>query len=255
MANVLENGVGVVDKDKSGPFTFGSWENSIGLGGINGMLDPGGIFQPPPNPATGAMPYLNQIGNMLPQYFNSYMNMGQWAAPQLQQQYDMMLKGGGALQGQYGSMINDPSGVMNKIGAGYQQSPGFKFQTDQALGAANRAAAAGGMLGTPMEQQGIAGTVNNLANQDYYNYLNHALSMYSQGLGGMQGMYNTGINGLNNMYNTGYNASKSLGEDLANTLNSQAQLAYSGQSDVNQGRFGMLGSMGGAIGGIVGALL
>lgn len=228
--STLQNGFGVVDKDNSGPFTFGSWENSIGLGGINGMLDPGGIFQPPPNPANSAMPYLNQIAGMLPQYFQPWINAGQQALPQLQQQY--------------GQLLNNPGGVMNNIGAGFHQSPGYQFQTQQALNAANRAAAAGGMVGSPEEQQNIATTVNGLANQDYYNYLNHGMSMYGMGL-----------QGEGNLAQMGYGASANLGDDLASSLMSQAQLAYSGQSDVNQGRFGMLGNVMGAGGGLLAALL
>lgn len=214
----------------SGPFTAGSFENSLGFGGINKFFDPGGIFQPPPNPADSAMPYLNQISGMLPQYFQPWMSAGQQALPQLQQQY--------------GQLLNNPTGVMNGIGSTFHQSPGYQWQTNQALGAANRASAAGGMLGSPAEQQSIAGTVNQMANQDYYNYLNHGMQMYGMGLQGQQGLAQMG-----------YGASANLGDDLASTLMSQAQLAYSGQSDVNQGRFGMLGSVMGAGGGLLASLL
>lgn len=216
--------------NNSGPFTWGSIKNSLGFGGINNFFDPGGIFQPPPNPADSAMPYLNQIAGMLPQYFQPWINAGAQQLPQLQNAYSQMM--------------NDPTGVMNKMGANFQQSPGYQFQTNQALGAANRAAAAGGMLGSPAEQQQIAGTVNQLANQDYYNYLNHGMAMMGQGLQGAQGIAQMG-----------YGASANLGDDLANALMSQANLAYAGQADVNQGRFGMLGNLMGAGAGLLGAFL
>lgn len=176
------------------------------------------------NPADSAMPYMNQISQMLPGYFNPWINAGKAMLPQLQQQY--------------GQLVNNPGGVMNRIGAGFQQSPGYQFQTQQALNAANRAAAAGGMAGSPMEQQSIAGTVNQLANQDYYNYLNHGMSLYGQGL-----------NGMNDMSHMGLQASSNLGEDLASALMSQAQLAYAGQANQNQFMGGSMGGIGGLISG------
>jgi hypothetical protein len=239
----------------SGPFTTGSFENSLGFGGLNNFFDPGGIFQPPPNPADGAMPYLNQIGGMLPQYFQPWMNAGKQALPQLQQQYGSLLGQGSQLQNEYGQMASDPTGVMNRMGSTFQQSPGYQFQANQAMGAANRAASAGGMIGTPAEQQSIASTVGGLANQDYYNYLNHGMSMMGQGLQGASNLYGMGLQGEQQLAGMGYDASKSLGEDLSSALMSQAQLAYSGQSDVNQGRFGMLGSVMGAGGGLLAGLL
>lgn len=215
---------------KTGPMTWDSIKNSLGFGGIDNFFDPGGLFQPPPNPADNAMPYLDQIAGMLPQYFQPWINAGQQALPTLQQQYEQLL--------------NNPGAMVNNIGADFQQSPGYQFQTQQALNAANRAAAAGGTLGTPMHQQNAATVVNGLANQDYYNWLNRAM-----------GMYGMGVQGQGNLANMGYGASSALGENLANALQSQAQLAYSGQADQNQGRFGMLGQAGGLIGGIIGALI
>jgi len=209
--------------NNSGPFTQQSFENAFGANGINGIFDPGGVFSPPPNAANSAMPYLNQAMLQLPSYFQTYINAGNQMMPQLQQQY--------------GQLLNNPGSVMNKIGSGFQQSPGYQWQTNQALGAANRAASAGGMLGSPAEQQSIAGTVNGLANQDYYNYLNHAMSMYGMGLQGAQ-----------NMYGIGYDASKNLGEDMSNLGMSQANLTYAGQANQNQGRFGMLGDVMGLVG-------
>lgn len=173
------------------------------------------------NPANAGMPYLNQIS----QYFQPYWNAGNQAL--------------GALQGQYGQLLNNPGAVMNRMGQGFQQSPGYQFQVNQALGAANRAGAAGGMAGSPMEQQNIAGTVNQMANQDYYNYLNHVTGLYGQGLQGEQGIAGMGLN---------------AGEDLAQALMSQAQMAYSGMANQNQMTGGMFGGIGSMLGAGLGAL-
>lgn len=198
-------------------------KNSFGAGGIESFFDPAGIFQTPPNPADAGMGYLNQATQQLPGYFQPYMNAGQSFLPQL--------------QSQYGQLMSNPGGALNRMGANFQQSPGYQWDVNQALGAANRAAAAGGMLGSPQEQQNIAGTVNQMANQDYYNWMNHAMSMY-----------NTGLQGAQNMYGIGYDASKNLGEDLANIYQSQAQLGYAGQANQNQASQGMLGNVLGAAG-------
>jgi hypothetical protein len=219
--------------DLSGGGSSGfNFNNAMGWGGIGDLLGAGmmgyGMSQYQ-NPANAGMGYLNQATQQLPGYFNPYIQAGQKMAPQLQQQY--------------GQLMNNPGGVMNRIGAGFQQSPGYQFQVNQAMGAANRAASAGGMLGSPMEQQNIAGTVNGLANQDYYNYLNHGMSMYD-----------TGLQGAQSMYGMGYDASKNLGEDMTNLGMSQAQLAYAGMANQNQQQQGSLGGIDGLLGGAASAI-
>lgn len=202
------------------PGTLGMFSSMFGGGGGGGG---GGKFH---NPADAAMPYLNQIGQQIPQYFNPYINAGNQALPSLQQQY--------------GQLLNNPGGVMNGIGAGFHQSPGYQFQTQQAMGAANRAASAGGMLGSPAEQQSIAGTVNGMANQDYYNYLDHGMNMYGMGLQGMGDMAHMGLS-----------ASNGLSDDLMSQYLSQANLAYSGAADQNMNQSGGGGGGGGSrMGGI-----
>jgi hypothetical protein len=90
------------------------------------------------------------------------------------------------LQGQYGQLMNDPGGKYNQIGESFQQSPGFKFAMQQAMNAQNHAAAAGGMAGSPMHEQMAQQTATDLANQDYYNYMQGATGLYGQGLNGQQ---------------------------------------------------------------------
>lgn len=180
------------------------------------------------NPASHAMGYLNQIPGYLNQYLSPYINAGQNALPILQNQY---------------SQLMNPN-FINQFGQGFQQSPGFNFQVNQATNAANRAAAAGGMLGSPEEQQNLATTVNGLANQDYYNWLQHAMGAYGMGLQGEQG--------INQM---GFNASNNMAENLSNALMSQANLSYAGQANQNEMMGGLLGAGLGALGSIGGAFL
>lgn len=184
----------------------------------------------PPNAADSGMPYLNNIEGDTGKYLNPYIQGGQQAY--------------GTLQQQYGQLLNDPTGIMNKIGKTYQQSPGYQWQVNQALGAANRASAAGGMAGSPQEQQNIAGTVNQMANQDYYNYVNHGLGLYQQGL--------QGEGGLNQM---GFGASGQMADYLGNRDEEQAQLAYAGQANQNQAQQGQQGAILGGIGSALGGIL
>lgn len=179
------------------------------------------IFGSKSNPANAAMPYLNQIGPTMSPYYQPYINQGQQSL--------------GMLSQQYGEDITNPGGVMSSIGAGYQASPGYEWQVQQGTEAGNNAAAAGGYVGTPMHQQQQSEMEQGIANQDYYNYLNHALGIYK---GGLQGE-----SGLNQM---GYNASNELAQSLAQALMSQAGLAYSGQENQNQSQRGLLGGLVGA---------
>lgn len=176
------------------------------------------------NPANKASGYLDQIPETLRPYFEPYAKAGQDTIP--------------TLQNEYNKMLGDPGEFLKKIGAGYNESPGYKFMRDQGLVGINNAAAAGGMLGTPQHQQQSGELATNLANQDFYNYLSNALKSYMGGLQGTQ-----------DMFHTGYQAGSNYGEDLAQALMSKANLAYSGQQNQNNFRGGLVQSLAGMAGG------
>lgn len=195
---------------------FGDIGDFLGGGGFLGNLLGGG------NDAAGdANQYYKQIPDILKQYLGPYADRGNQVFP--------------GLQNQYNQLMNDPGALMNKFGQGYHQSPGYQFQVNQATGAANNAASAGGMLGSPQHQQNTANMVNNLANQDYNQYLGNALNMYGRGLSGEQGIYNTGAQ-----------VSGNLGENLANSLMNQGNLAYSNANNKNQSAQQLMGMLLGA---------
>ena len=168
------------------------------------------------NPADAAQPYLNQIPGTITPYYQPYIDNGQNAM--------------GTLNNQYSGMISNPGGMVNQIGSSYQQSPGYQWQLDQGEESINNAAAAGGYVGTPQHQQQAASLAENLANQDYQQYLNHALNMYGQGISGYQGFNSQG-----------YNASNELASGLAQALMAQANLAYSGAANSGQKKGGLIG--------------
>lgn len=163
------------------------------------------------DPSKAAMPYYSQIPGQTAQYQQPYFNAGTQALPQLQNQYQ------GAL--------DNPGGKVNEIGQNYQQSPGFQFALQQALGAGDHAAAAGGMAGSPEHQQRSMQMATDIGNQDYNNWMNHALGMYGQGLSGEQNLAGMGQSSGNNM-----------ADMISNSLSQQGQLAYTGQQNRNQQR-------------------
>lgn len=158
----------------------------------------------------GASPqsYLQQIPGQITPYYQPYMDAGTGAMTNL--------------QGQYGQLINDPGAKFNQIGQSFQQSPGFDWQMQQALQGANHAAAAGGMAGSPEHEQQNEQTANNLANQDYYNYMDHVMPMYTEGLHGEQ-----------DLMHQGYNATQSLTDQIAQELSAQSALAYKQNASKN----------------------
>lgn len=198
--------------------------NQMGMASGIGSLGAGllGMLFPSQNPASAAMPYLNQIGSAN-QYLAPWQQAGTGALS--------------TLQGQYGNLLSNPSGVMNAIGANYHQSPGFQFALQQALQGANHGAAAGGMAGSAANQQQNMGVATQMGNQDYYNYMQNALGLYGQGLQGEQGLANTGMEAGNNM-----------ASNLAQMLSAQAQLAYAGQEGQNQNQSSNFGNIMSGIG-------
>lgn len=210
------------------------WKTGLGsLGQIAGGLF--GMNQA--NPADAAMPYLNQAQSYLGAipgqaagYMQPYMQAGQNAI--------------GQLQPQYGQLVNDPASKMNQFGSSFQQSPGYEWMRDQALGGASNAAAAGGMAGSPQHQQFASQIANQYANQDYYNYLQHVM-----------GLYGTGLSGFGNFANMGQQSAGQLSNLMAQIAQAQAQneqskaeLAYGGQGAQNQQQgFGFGDILGGAL--------
>lgn len=196
--------MGFLDILKDNPVT-----SSVTGGGIFGLP---ALFGGRKNPAKEGMGYLDEMSRILPQYFKPYMDVGQRTIPGLEDAFKKML---------------NPGALIGEIGKGFHESPGFQFMKNQGMGAANNAAAAGGMLGTPSHQQESAQMVENLANQDFYNYLNKALGVYGQGTSLGQ-----------NLFQTGANASMGLGQDLASIMGAKGNMAFEGQKFMNNQKAG-----------------
>jgi hypothetical protein len=208
--------------------------------GLGGLLAP--MFGTMGNPMEAANPYMNQANAYLKktpgyvqQYLDPYANAGKQAM--------------GTLQGQYRNLLSDPNSMLAKMGAGYQQSPGYQYNVDQATQASNNAAAAGGFIGSPQQQQQLAQQIGGIASQDYNQYLNNVMGLYGQGLQGMGGINQMG-------YGAAQGATGTLADMLkaqAQNAQSQAELAYSNQANKNEEQGGMFSGLGGLLGGVLGS--
>lgn len=170
--------------------------------------------------------------NMLNEYYGPWREAGLRALPTMEEQMMMLLY--------------SPEAINQMMGSTYEQSPGYDYQMQESMNAANSAAAAGGMLGTPSHQNTAMTQSQNIANQDYWQYVNHLTDLYTKGLG-----IGTDINQM------GYNASSAMAQDLSRFMAAQTGLtaqagAYDAQS-MNQMWSALGAGLGFAFGGPAGA--
>jgi hypothetical protein len=172
---------------------------------------------------------------MLQEYYGPWREAGLRALPTMEEQMMMLLY--------------SPDVIHQMMGSTYEASPGYEYQMQQSMNAANQAAAAGGMLGTPSHQTQAMEVSQGIANQDYWDYVNHLTKLYMEGLG---------IGG--DISQQGYNASSAMASDLARFMGAQMGLtAQAGAYDASQtnamlsGLTGMLTMIGGMYGGPAGA--
>ncbi len=170
------------------------------------------------NPSDAANPYLEQMEGKAGQYMNHYIDEGKRA---------------GGIWGKQNELnVSDPTAVMDKVGANYKKSPGYQFNMDEAMRAANNSAAAGGMAGTPAEQQRAQTVASGLASQDYGAYVDRGLGQYGLGMGG-----------LSHQNDIGFMGSQTMAQAAIAQLMAQAQNAYEGANTSNQQKGGGIGSI------------
>jgi hypothetical protein len=157
-----------------------------GGGGIGQILS--GLFGDSGAPYKDAMKQYEKWGQKGQDVQNPFMNMGKDAIPQFQEW----------LKGQ-----KDPSGFINKLMGGYNESPWAKYQQEQALRASGNQGSAAGLNGsTPMSQFNQQ-NARDISSQDQNQWLNHVLGIntqYGQGLGNQITGGQNAANALTNMY-------------------------------------------------------
>lgn len=232
---------------------------AAGISSIPGIF---GMFNRHKGPAEGMEGDYDEMIRRLSEMMGPYMNEGKGADERLRGEYegnlgysgkiksaiDQMLGLGGDVTGKYKEMSDNPNAITNRIGEGYKESPGYKWQLGQELGAADRAASAGGMLGSPEHQQRAQTIAQGLSSEDYNNYLNRGLNIYTHGLEGEKGLYNQGFGGAENKYeqglsgeegisNRGYNANTDLMNKIKDLLEQKEGIKF-GNREFGRQSFG-----------------
>lgn len=174
------------------------------------------------NPYSKSMSTLGQIPGQVSKLYQPYMSAGTQALPTLEDQYTQLL--------------TDPGAMFNQMGQSFQQSPGFNFAMQQALQGSNQAAAAGGMAGSPQHEQQNQQLATNLADQDYYNYMNQVMGLYGKGLSGEQGLAQMGLQSTQDM-------SRTISNIMAGQAMMQAQAAKAKGQSTSSGMAALLGGL------------
>lgn len=167
------------------------------------------------NAADTAMPYLEQIPQQAAGYLEPYREQGSQATDTTMPLYQ--------------SMAQDPTGFMEQLFSNYKPSPGYQLSADLMGQAMGNTAAAGGYAGTEADQLRRGQLIQGLLDQDKYNWLNSALGIQGQGLGGLEGF--TG---------RGFGAGSELADINTQALSSQAGAAFQGQQQRNQNQMDLI---------------
>lgn len=158
-----------------------------------------------------------------------FVNNGIWSSNQFKNAIQRFLGGG-------------PVGFENSIMSQYRESPYAQHEVQQATEAANRAGAAGGYLGTPQEQQQLAGDVQGIVSKDQNQFYQNAVQPYE-----------FGTQAAGQMAGQGLQANQQLWQYLRALANNQLGSAgWSAQNHGLGGAFNALGGLAGLAGDIAG---
>jgi len=166
-----------------------------------------GLYQ---DPGKAASQYTNQVPGETQKFNQPYIDRGQSYMDAM----DPSVRQG----------ISDPGQFQNDINQNYTQSKGYQFSLDEQLGAAENAAAAGGMAGSPMHQQQNMQLANNIAQQDFNTWADRNANLYGMNM-----------NSANQGIDRGYNAGGRQSDAVSTSLNQNA-----GYSSDNAQRHNMM---------------
>lgn len=174
-----------------------------------------GIFDPQymmnkifPDPSREAGKSLDRIPGETNQYSQPFYDSGKNQLPQLNDIYKQMM--------------SDPNKLMEMLGGGYKESPGYQWNLKQGQAAMTNANAAGGMLGTPQHEQMAGEMATGLASQDYQKFMDHIM-----------GLFTGGVTGSQSMASQGQQAGSDMASRIQKYLTDQATLKYTGQQSRN----------------------
>lgn len=186
-----------------------------GKSAMGGLFN--GLFGNAGEPYDKANKELGDFWNRATGFQRPYQEAGQNAIPQFQQW----------LQG-----MQDPSGFINKLMGGYQESPFAKFQQQQGVRAAQNMGSASGLTGSTPLMQFAQQNAQNISSQDMQDWLGKVLGIntqYGAGLGNL-------ISGGQGSANSLSNLSGQFGQDIA-------KMAYGKSEAERQQRGGIWGGL------------
>ncbi len=154
------------------------------------------------NPASAANPYLSQIPGVGQQYYSPYVQQGQEAGSQLRGEYQKQLK---------------PAEFLSSLQSQYEPSDQYKFNQEELMRGMRSLTGAGGYRESPEAAKQYGQRARQLLSEDEQRYLQNALGIYQQGIGGLQDVYGKGAS-----------ASSALADYLGSALGQQAGMAYRG---------------------------
>lgn len=154
---------------------------SSGMGSdLMGFL--GGLFGDSGAPYKDAMGQYEKWANKAQGVQNPFLNMGTSAIPK----FNQWLSG-----------MKDPSGFINKLMGGYQESPFAKYEQEQAMRAAQNMGSASGLTGSTPLTQFAQQNASNISSQDLQNWLSRVLGINTEYGSGLQGQISGGQNAAN----------------------------------------------------------
>lgn len=131
-------------------------------------------------------------------------------------------------------MLQDPAAFLESLMQSYAPSRGFQMKRDEMLKSAGNSAAAGGRRGTIGDLGNEAKITDTLMGDDMQQWLKNVMGIQGRGLTSQE-----------HLYDTGFDASKSLADNLANILGSQATLSNNKGSGFGSGLGTLLGGAAG----------
>lgn len=161
-----------------------------------------------PDPSREAGKSLDRIPNETNKYGQPFFEAGASALPGYKDFMDHLMR--------------NPDQILNMLGQGYKESPGFQWNKKEGEGAINNAQAAGGMLGSPQHQQMAGEMATNLASKDYNEYMDRIL----KGLG-------IGTQGTGDIVKGGQVAGSDMAKRISDYLTNKSTLQYAGTASQN----------------------
>lgn len=141
--------------------------------------------------------YGQGLGGLIGQLFGSSSNVNPFSSaaaigrqywPEIHGYKQQLMPYASQYEQAMSGLMNDPSALVDHIMSHYHESPFAHDMTDQAQRAANAAAARGGFVGTPQEQEAVARRIGQISDADQNQYLQNVLGQYRLGASGLRGL-------------------------------------------------------------------